>query len=50
MGMVAVHYAGGHGVAKDCSSARQWLEKARAGGLQQADDYLRSGLNGLCQW
>jgi hypothetical protein len=48
MGMIAVHYAGGRGVAKDCQTARQWLEKARAGGLQQAGDYLRSNFNGLC--
>jgi predicted aspartyl protease len=50
MGMVAVQYAAGEGVTKDCVTARQWLAKAAAAGLQQANDYIRSGLNGLCRW
>jgi len=50
MGMIALHYGAGEGVSKDCRAARQWLEKADAAGLQQANDYLRSGFNGLCNW
>jgi TPR repeat protein len=50
MGLIALHYAGGTGVAKDCGAARQWLDRAAAEGFQQANDFLRSGFNGLCQW
>jgi tetratricopeptide (TPR) repeat protein len=50
MAMVGVHYAGGEGVAKDCDVAKQWLKKAASGGIDQANEILRSGVNGACRW
>jgi hypothetical protein len=50
MGNIGELYAKGDGVGKDCGAARQWLAKAAAGGLESANQYLRSGFEGLCQW
>jgi hypothetical protein len=50
MGNIGELYAKGDGVGKDCGAARQWLAKAAAAGLESANQYLRSGFEGLCQW
>lgn len=50
MSNIAELYAKGQGVPKDCVSARQWVEKAAAAGLEDAKRYLRSGFDGQCRW
>jgi TPR repeat protein len=48
---VARAYAGGvQGAAKDCDTARYWLEKASSGGDAEARSYLHNGFGGTCQW
>jgi tetratricopeptide (TPR) repeat protein len=42
--------AKGQGVQKDCDSARQWVESAIAAGYEDANQNLRSGFDGQCQW
>jgi TPR repeat protein len=42
--------ARGEGVTKDCSIARQWLEKAAAAGDASAKNNLGNGVNGACPW
>src|SRR5271170_2575050 len=50
MNGLGVLYALGAGVSKDCGQARAWIAKAYSNGLGIAEDNLRSGVNGACQW
>ena len=42
--------AHGQGVDKNCAVAKNWFEDAKAGGYARAEENLRSGATGACQW
>lgn len=48
----AAYAMGFGGFPKDCTEARQWLEKAAAGGGDDAGakEMLRTNFDGKCRW